>query len=198
MGSGLVASSGISPASARNASTTPMPHTRLTTGSGACDPGGVLTASVAMRIIASQLRCASVRGRCMRGVGLAVAGDGVVPVGEELGVAVSLVDLGELGEVECAAPAVDAADPSWNVTREPSAVVVGFGVAVRAVGVGELLPSVQTDHELLVRQHARVLQQQIHLVDELVAASRVRRRSPERVGLGDTDRPGGEMLDHRW
>ena len=82
-------------------------------------------------------------GEVHAGIGDAVAGDRVVPVGEELGVPVLLEDLRERGVVERPAAAVDAPDTVVERQSEAAVVVVRFGVAVGAVGVGELFPPVR-------------------------------------------------------
>ena len=42
-----------------------------------------------------------------------------------------------------------------------------------------------------------MFEQHVDTVAELVTAPRVRRRTPERMSLGDTDRPGLQVHDHR-
>jgi hypothetical protein len=90
------------------------------------------------------------------GISDAVAGDRVMPVGEELGMPVLLEDLRERRVVERPAPAVDPTDTVVERQSEAAVVVVGFGVAVGAVGVGELFPTGDTCRELLIGQRAGV------------------------------------------
>jgi hypothetical protein len=112
-------------------------------------------------------------------------------------VSVALEDLGELDVVEAAALADEGADAVEQHEVEAAVLVVERGVAVGAVGVGEAFPGDDVGVEPLERQMAGTVEQNLGVIGELPAAARVGRGAPERVGLGDTDRTGVEVLDDR-
>lgn len=109
--------------------------------------------------------------------------------------AVVLEDLVELGVVEPAALADQCADTVEEHEVEPTVLVVECRVAGRTVGIGETLPGGDVGLERLEREGAGAVEEDLGVIGELTAAARVGRRPAERVGLGDADRTGVQVLD---
>ncbi len=112
---------------------------------------------------------------------------GRFPVERELGVPEVLPDLADLGQVERAATADDVPLAVVLDDRDVATFVVGLGILVGAVDVGEHLPATDADRELFVRERLRVPKQDLGVVGELVATAWVGSGLGERPDLGDAD-----------
>ena len=121
-------------------------------------------------------------------------GFGVVDVGAVLGVTERVEDLGDRGALQVGEPALQECDPADGVDRRLAVVVVGVGVAVSTVDIGQAFPLAQAFGEQLVVVVDRPVDQHVDTRVERVADPPVGVHAGQLAGLGDTQ-PARRQLD---